>query len=316
MKASYSLRIIIICLITSICLRPLQAQDQNINSIFWKITGKDISTPTYLFGTHHLHKFDFIKDNPVIDSSLEQADVVVGEMVIDKSDLSMMSKLFTKMRLENNTLDNLLTKEQFEATDACLSKYMGFGIQPFFNSYKPIFIYQLIMVAKYMKSQENEPSDAPPTMNANLSNSMDVYFQEAGKQQGKQVQGLETIDQQLSIMSDGYSLERQVEMLMEMVEDKNEGGDSELAELDRLYNQQNLSGLFDLMQKSTPEEELQKLLIDRNVNWIPQIENILNNQQSAFIAVGAGHLPGPFGLIKLLRDKGYTLEPIKITVSP
>ncbi|MEO1655447.1 MAG: TraB/GumN family protein [Bacteroidota bacterium] len=294
---------------------PALAQTQEVSSIFWKVSAKDNSKPTYLFGTHHLHNFDFIEDNPIIDASLEQADIVVGEVVIDPNDLSIVTKLASKMRLENNSLDRLLTEAQYKATDACLRKYMGFGIQPF-NSFKPIFIYQLIMVAKYMKSQDEESSQVPGMMDGTFGNSMDVYFQEEGKKQEKKIQGLETVDQQLSVLIDGYSLERQVEMLMEMVEDKSEGGDSELEELDRLYNQQNLSGLFELMQKSTPAEELQKLLIDRNINWIPQIEKIINNQQSAFIAVGAGHLPGPYGLIKLLRQKGYTLEPIKISVSP
>ena len=34
-----------------------------------------------------------------------------------------------------------------------------------------------------------------------------------------------------------------------------------------------------------------------------------------FIAVGAGHLPGPNGLINLLRSKGYTVEPAENSIT-
>ncbi len=34
-------------------------------------------------------------------------------------------------------------------------------------------------------------------------------------------------------------------------------------------------------------------------------------EKSVVIAVGAGHLPGEFGVIKLLRKAGYKVEPVK-----
>ena len=48
----------------------------------------------------------------------------------------------------------------------------------------------------------------------------------------------------------------------------------------------------------------------RNRNWMEKIEMTLP-VQSVLIAVGAAHLLGPEGLIQLLRDRGYTVEPVK-----
>ncbi len=53
------------------------------------------------------------------------------------------------------------------------------------------------------------------------------------------------------------------------------------------------------------------LLSVRNQNWIPKIINHLQSG-SCFIAVGAGHLKYKTGVIQLLRDKGYTLRPVKL----
>ena len=56
-----------------------------------------------------------------------------------------------------------------------------------------------------------------------------------------------------------------------------------------------------------PYEEL--LLVRRNENWIPVMERIMR-EGSAFFAVGAGHLGGPKGVVNLLRQAGYTVEPV------
>lgn len=50
------------------------------------------------------------------------------------------------------------------------------------------------------------------------------------------------------------------------------------------------------------------LIVERNNNWVPQIEACMTKPQPCFVVVGAAHLVGPDGLLALLRKKGYTLE--------
>jgi hypothetical protein len=52
----------------------------------------------------------------------------------------------------------------------------------------------------------------------------------------------------------------------------------------------------------------ESLLVNRNRNWVPQIEAMLDEPGSILIAVGAGHLAGPDSVITMLRDKGYEIE--------
>jgi uncharacterized protein YbaP (TraB family) len=54
----------------------------------------------------------------------------------------------------------------------------------------------------------------------------------------------------------------------------------------------------------------QILLVNRNKNWIP-IMGKMANKKTTFFAVGAGHLPGKEGVIRLLRAEGYTVTAIK-----
>jgi uncharacterized protein YbaP (TraB family) len=50
------------------------------------------------------------------------------------------------------------------------------------------------------------------------------------------------------------------------------------------------------------------LIVERNNNWIPQIEACMARPQPCFVVVGAAHLVGPDGLLVLLQQKGYRIE--------
>lgn len=58
------------------------------------------------------------------------------------------------------------------------------------------------------------------------------------------------------------------------------------------------------------EESLRFILADRNILWISKIEETIKNG-STLIAMGCNHLRGEKGVLQLLRDKGYTLEPVR-----
>ena len=51
------------------------------------------------------------------------------------------------------------------------------------------------------------------------------------------------------------------------------------------------------------------LLRNRNLNWIPVMSKLMATGP-VFFAVGAGHLGGETGVIRLLRKQGYTLTPV------
>jgi uncharacterized protein YbaP (TraB family) len=52
----------------------------------------------------------------------------------------------------------------------------------------------------------------------------------------------------------------------------------------------------------------QRLLVERNRNWMPQLENCLRRTSPCFVVVGAAHLVGPQGLLAMLQQRGYRIE--------
>ncbi|HEY2008754.1 MAG TPA: TraB/GumN family protein [Rhizomicrobium sp.] len=59
---------------------------------------------------------------------------------------------------------------------------------------------------------------------------------------------------------------------------------------------------------SESPEEFKAMLEDRNRNWLPKIEKMLNEKRTFMITVGAAHLPGPNGVVNLLRQAGYKVD--------
>lgn len=71
-------------------------------------------------------------------------------------------------------------------------------------------------------------------------------------------------------------------------------------------NVQDLETLLEGMQEY-PELN-QVFVINRNEDWLPYIEQALQEKEPVFIVVGALHLLGKEGLVAALKEKGYEVQ--------
>jgi uncharacterized protein YbaP (TraB family) len=91
------------------------------------------------------------------------------------------------------------------------------------------------------------------------------------------------------------------------------GPDSAAKELDAIKNAWvagDANALDTILNHSRQETPglVAAILNNRNRDWIPKIEQMLNGSSDALIVVGAAHLVGSQGVVALLRAKGYTVE--------
>ena len=112
-------------------------------------------------------------------------------------------------------------------------------------------------------------------------------------------------------MFDDLPEEVQTEMVMEQVRGVDNIGEFIL--LTELYKSQNVDSMYYFIHNSDSyfSDYEEEFLSKRNRSWIQKIKEIVS-KQSAFIAVGAGHLGGPNGLIRLLQQEGYRVKPIQL----
>ena len=86
-----------------------------------------------------------------------------------------------------------------------------------------------------------------------------------------------------------------------------------MKKLMEVYESKDIEKMLVVMEESENKisaDNKDVLLINRNKNWIPVIENVIKTT-STFFGVGAAHLAGDEGVIKLLRKQGYTVEAVK-----
>ena len=128
----------------------------------------------------------------------------------------------------------------------------------------------------------------------------------------KPVLGLETVASQVSVL-DSTPIDKQARDLYEMALDPQKRI-QDFKSLIGVYKMQDAEKLFlhSTSELSSDKEFQTKLLDDRNKAWIPKIESAIKVSPT-FIAVGAAHLGGKVGVVNLLRSKGYTVRPIKVS---
>jgi uncharacterized protein YbaP (TraB family) len=141
--------------------------------------------------------------------------------------------------------------------------------------------------------------------------SYELTFEKIARENQLRVLGLESIDDQMKLFD---SLERndQASMVMEAIAE-DPATDSLNQQLLDLYRDQDVDSLYMLiaMEDGIISDEQKRFLDDRNIQWIPLIEEMIIDKKT-FIAVGAGHLGGPNGVIRLLEREGYILTPIDL----
>ncbi|WP_298647162.1 TraB/GumN family protein [uncultured Proteiniphilum sp.] len=275
------------------------------NSLLWKISGNGLEKPSYLFGTHHLVPISFLDSIHGIDAAFEETEQTVGEL-----DMGNMTEMQRKIMGEGLmppevTYQTLFSPEDAALLDSMLHALVGVGLNQL-GQLKPAMLSNLISLSLY---QQYYPS---VTSEKNL----DQYFQEEALKRSRPVMGLETAEDQIDVLLNLQSLERQAEMLICMV--KHPGLLKEqMDEFQAAYHAQDIETLHQLYEKETPddpcpstEEEDNALNGDRNRKWLEKLPSVME-EKSSFIAVGCLHLPGDEGLIEGLRKLGYNVEAVK-----
>lgn len=266
------------------------------NTLLWRISGKNLSKPSYLFGTMHMLCADDIVLSDSLKKAISAADKVYLEL--DMDDMLQMLGAMSRMTMrDDTTLSDLLTPEEYKKVKSYFEEHNGLMPFSMLEKFKPMLIESMVME----KSFDCE----------NMIVMEQLVMQEA-RLHSKEIKGLESMDYQLSIFdSIPYSL--QAKQLLKMVNESGKSSDNEeMKKLTDAYRQQQL----DKMDELTKSEDMgignftDLLLYKRNITWAKKLEGLMA-KNALVIAVGAGHLPGEKGVINLLRQAGYKVEPVR-----
>lgn len=268
-------------------------------SLLWEVSGNGLKNPSYLYGTYHLLNDSYLNDVPEVKQRFEGSKGVVVETELDSA---VMMQMGAKMIMPDKKISGLLSAEDYTLVSKEVKQTIGYDMA-MLDQMKPMTLMVMLSVLEYQKLDVLKPYKGKP---------LDAYFAQQGRSDGKKITSLETVEEQLDLLYNHYPVEKQAKQLVEYVKQK-EAALKVQEQLTNLYFEKDLAGMWaasETYNKLTGEEDISYMVDDRNKKWMTKLPTIMKDQPT-FVAVGALHLPGENGLIKLLQKAGYTVKPLQ-----
>lgn len=252
---------------------------------------RDADSTLYLFGTVHILRPTTAWGSDKIDAAFDSADDVWFE-IANLDDQSGVVPLIQQYGVSlERPLSSLLSAEDLAGLDAAARSIGSSAAQ--MEPMRPWLAALTLSVAPLVKAGYDPASG------------VELILKARADAAGKPVRGLETMEQQIRILS-GMSEEAQVGFLrstLEYFEDATAMLDGlveawatgDVEAIERL-------GVADMREAS--EEVYQAMLVRRNTDWADQIQTHLEGSGVTFIAVGAAHLAGEDSVQAILAARG------------
>jgi hypothetical protein len=268
-------------------------KQKNDNTLLWEVSGNGLKKPSFLFGTFHLLCKDDIHFSDPLKKAMKQSDEIYMELDMDDPSTMLSGMLYMNMK-NGKKLEDLYTPEEFKRLQNYFSDSLKMPIM-LLQSAKPYFLVALLY---------------PRMMNCKNPSGVEEELVKIAKADKKEIRGLETMQFQASVF-DSIPYEWQAKELLKNI-DSFSVYKNEFETMLGFYKNQEMDSIKNMIGKSEfgSDKYDDLLLKNRNKNWVNQLKGIMKNE-SVFVAVGAGHLLGDYGLISLLKKAGYKVEPLE-----
>jgi len=260
--------------------------------LLWKIEGA-AARPSYILGTMHSEDPRVVNLAPAVKTVFEQADSFSAELNMQANNLLQASQRM--FYTDKTKLQNIIDRRLYQDSVQLLAEY---DIPE--------------MLVQKMKPWAVAATLSMPKSSSGLFLDLVLFMQ--AQAMGKKVYGLETIDEQLAVFED-MPLKQQISMLRDAVREYHASQEL-LARLLELYVQRDLEGIRVLSESYMQKGDAQvaayfqeTIIDDRNQRMLQRMQPRLK-EGNAFIAVGALHLSGEKGLLRLLEKQGLRVSSV------
>lgn len=286
------------------CATPTPRAADTGELFLWEVERPDGSGGVaHLLGSVHMADDELTLD-PAVDRALADADALVLEIDPHELDPTRLAKLALEKGSfpDGHTLEQVLPPATWQALQERLARE-GLPLAMF----QPMQPWYALLTLQ-MLALQREGYDVGEGVETSLT--------ESAAQSGKPMQGLETVEQQLDMMS-GLPLDLQVRQLEEFLSDDGGGGDlSALIDAwdrgDAVRLEQEVFGELERDPSLLPYYE--RFYFDRNDRMAQGIESRVDHGGHWFVAVGAAHVVGARGIPSLLAEHGYRVRRLPKTV--
>ncbi|MGB7948678.1 MAG: TraB/GumN family protein [Candidatus Binatia bacterium] len=263
-------------------------------SFLWKVESD--KSPVYILGSVHFLKKDNYPLKAAIETAFDNTRKLVLEIDLKSADAATVQRITLEKGInrDGTSLQQNVSPDTYSLAEK-RAKELGIDIRAL-GPLKP-WLVALTMTSLQLQKLGFDPNAG-----------VDRYLAARAMKSGKTMAALETVAFQIGLM-DQLPQRDQESMLRQS-----------LAEMDRLENSldriirswitgdvASLEALLLSAMREYPAVH-QKIIVDRNRRWLPQIETIIEHGDPTLVVVGAAHLVGKDGVIELLKSRGYRVE--------
>ncbi len=277
---------------------PVEAQEspsaqEASRSCLWEVSSEKATL--FLLGTVHLLKPGTHTVSPAAEAAFQQAQTILLEVDLDEAESPEAGKLFSRMALlRDETIEDKISSETLALL---VEKTEAMGL-PFdrLRSFKPWFLSLTLTLIKLQ------------TLGFDPKHGIDRYFFDKAMQADKEIRALETVEYQLDRFA-GLPDRIQEQLLLQTLQELDDL-EEEMEQMVEAWSRGEVEVLEELTQESFKEFPglYQRLIVERNKNWLLKIEPILNRPGTTMVVVGALHLVGSESVVELLQEQGYTVK--------
>lgn len=283
-------------IILTLSLLFAAALSLDAKSSVWKVSSGDSSV--YIAGTFHMLRPSDFPLPAEFDQAYADAEKVYFETDIAAvQGPAFQQLLLAECTLHGKQLSEVLSPEVL----AALGEYCAEAGIPLeqLSRLKPALIVTTLAVIELQKlgiSQEG----------------VDMVYHARAIEDGKAIGQLEAPEEQVAFicgMGDGNEDDFVLHSLRDLKETS-----EQMVDLIAAWKHGDLGQMEDAFvnELRTDYPDLYKtLLVDRNDRWMPTIEACFESDETALILVGTAHLVGEDGVLKLLQERGYSLEQVE-----
>lgn len=257
-------------------------------TLLWEVNGETLPGISYVFGTMHVRDQRAFQRLQPVYTAIDNCVAFAAEF--DLNDISSGENLHALALPPYVTLDQLIPPKKYEKLRQILRKTVGIELNLLRES-QPILVANLI-----------EES----IMAIDMPFSLDQHLWQYAHNQEKMMLGIETLQEQIEILRQ-IPLEYQIQSLVSTGRNISLHRRS-LQKMAKWYEEGDIQQLYKTSRRGA--HDLRKLLLyNRNKLMADRISEMVQ-MQPTFCAVGAAHLAGLKGVLRLLKRKGFHVRPI------
>lgn len=247
-----------------------------------------LPAPSYLFGTMHVRDRRAFRQLELVYGKMAECEGYAAEFHLEEG---VGQNDANAMQLPNGLrLSSFFPAKEYARYRHVLLKSTGLDMA-YFESLLPFVVLNLA---------------TEQLLSADMPDPLDQHLWNHAKQAGKTLHGIETFQEQMAVLSK-IPLETQVKMLGGLCAHITKFRQY-LRRLAAHYEANEVQQLYKMVKRNTKDLR-HMMLYQRNELMAERIASLIASQ-SVFISIGAAHLSGGKGVLRLLKRRGFSVKPL------